>query len=150
MKFQPDLDDQPLYTNIKPFKTMKNKILFILSLLCGLLFVNAGLNKIFDYIPVPDDMPEQAVKMFMAMMEITWLMPLLAAFEIIGGTLFIVPRFRAFGALILTPIMVGILAHHFTLNMGLPVPLIMAAVLIWVIIENRKKYLPLVRNHMNS
>lgn len=125
---------------------MKKKILFVLSLLFGLLFINAGLNKIFDYIPVPDDMPEEAVKIFMAMMEITWLMPLLAAFEIIGGVLFIIPRFRAFGAIIITPIMVGILAHHFTLGMGLAVPLVMAIVLVWVLIENRDKYLPMIKN----
>jgi uncharacterized membrane protein YphA (DoxX/SURF4 family) len=124
---------------------MKNKILFVVSLLFGLMFINAGLNKFFNYLPVPEDMPEQAVKMFTAMMEISWLMPLLAAFEIIGGVLFIIPRFRALGAVIIAPIMTGILAHHFTLNMGLPIPLIMAAILVWVIVENWHKYLPMIK-----
>ncbi len=32
---------------------MKNKILFVVSLLFGLLFINAGLNKFFNYMPVP-------------------------------------------------------------------------------------------------
>lgn len=50
---------------------MKNKILFILCLLSGLMFINAGLNKFFNYIPVPEDMPEKTMKMFTAMMEIT-------------------------------------------------------------------------------
>jgi hypothetical protein len=41
--------------------------------------------------------------------------------------------------------MTGILAHHFTLNMGLPIPLIMAAILVWVIVENWHKYLPMIK-----
>ncbi|MGD2033694.1 MAG: DoxX family membrane protein [Bacteroidales bacterium] len=124
---------------------MKQKILFVVCLLFGLMFINAGLNKFFNYMPVPEDMPEQAMKMFMAMMEIIWLMPLLAVFEIIGGVLFILPKFRALGAVVLTPIMAGILAHHFTLGMGLPIPLVLTAILVWVIVENRQKYLPMVK-----
>lgn len=123
---------------------MKNKILFVICLLFGLMFINGGLNKFFNYMPMPEEMPEQAMKMFMAMMEITWLMPLIATFEIIGGVLFIIPRFRALGAVIITPIMVGILAHHFVLGFGLAIPLIMTAILVWVIVENWQKYLPMV------
>jgi uncharacterized membrane protein YphA (DoxX/SURF4 family) len=123
---------------------MKNKILFVLCLLFGLMFINAGLNKFFNYLPMPDDMPEQAMKMFKAMSEITWLMPLLAVFEILGGVLFIIPRFRALGAVVITPILAGILAQHLTLGEGLIIPIIMWAVLIWVIVDNRHKYLPLV------
>lgn len=123
---------------------MKNKILFILCLLSGLMFINAGLNKFFNYIPVPEDLPEEAMNMFMAMMEITWLMPLIAIFEIIGGVLFIIPRFRALGAIILTPLMVGIVAHHLTLGFGLPIPLVIAVILVWVIIENKNKYLSMI------
>ncbi len=126
---------------------MKRKILFVLCLLTGLMFINAGLNKFFNYIPVPQNMPEEMMKMFAAMMEITWLMPLLATFEIVGGVLLILPRFRALGVLILTPIMVGILAHHFTLATGLPIPLIMTAVLVFAVIEERQKYLPLIKSN---
>ncbi len=125
---------------------MKNKILFIASLLCGLMFINAGLNKYFNYMPIPEDMPEQAMKMFMAIMQITWLMPLIAAFEIIGGLLIIIPRFRALGAIIITPILIGIMAHHFTLGIGLLMPIVLTCVLVWIIVENREKYLPMIQN----
>jgi len=47
------------------------------------MFINAGLNKFFFYIPVPEDLQEQTMKMFMDRSEITWLMPLLAIFQII-------------------------------------------------------------------
>ena len=124
---------------------MKQKILFVICLLYGLIFVNGGLNKFFNYMPVPEDMPEKAMKMFAAMMEIDWLMPLLAIFEIIGGILIIIPRFRALGALILTPIVTGILLHHISMGAGLPMAIVFAAILVWVIIENREKYAPLIK-----
>ncbi len=123
---------------------MKNKILSVISFLFGLMFINAGLNKFFNYLPAPDDMPERALKMLMAMSEITWLLQLIATFEMIGGILFILPRFRALGAIVLTPIMAGILAHHFILGDGLIIPLLLTAILIWVIVENRHKYQPLI------
>ncbi len=124
---------------------MKAKILFVASLLFGLMFINAGLNKFFQYIPVPEDMPEAAMDMFIAMDTITWLMPILAIFEIIGGVLIIIPKYRALGAVIITPIMAGILAHHFTLGFGLPIPLVLAAVLVWIIAENWTKYTPMIK-----
>ncbi|MEC3965840.1 DoxX family protein [Flagellimonas halotolerans] len=92
---------------------MKNRIVFVLSLLLGLMFINAGLNKFFNYMPVPEDIPEKAMKMIMAMTEITWLMPLLAIVEIIGGVLFMIPRFRALGALAILPIMTGIISTSY-------------------------------------
>ena len=54
---------------------MKNKLLFVICLLFGLVFINAGLNKFFNYMPIPEDMPEKVMKMFTTIMEIGWLMP---------------------------------------------------------------------------
>jgi putative oxidoreductase len=125
---------------------MKNKVLFVLSLLFGIMFINAGLNKFFNYMPVPDDLPESMMKVMAAFMEITWLMPLVAVVEIIAGFLFIIPRFRALGAIMIFPIMVGILLTHLVnAPSGLPLALVFFAINIWVILENREKYLPIIR-----
>lgn len=125
---------------------MKKKILFVLCLLFGLMFINAGLNKFFNYMPPPKDMPEDSMNMFTAMMQIRWLMPLIAIAEIVGGILFIIPKYRALGALILFPVLVGILLTHFTIAPeGLAIPLVMTAIYIWVLIENRDRYLRLIR-----
>lgn len=124
---------------------MKQKILFVLCLLFGLMFINAGLNKFFNYMPVPEDMPEDSMQMFTAMMQIGWLMPLIAIVEIIGGILFILPKLRALGAVILAPIMTGIMLTHFTIAPeGLTMVLPLLAIYLWVIYENRNKYLPMV------
>ena len=128
---------------------MKKIILFILCLLFGLMFINAGLDKFFHYMPQPKDMPEDAMKMFGAIMQIGWLMPLIGVAEILGGLLFIFPKTRALGALVIFPVMVGIMLTGFSIQpvtlQGLAIPLVMAVILIWVIIENRQKYLALVR-----
>jgi uncharacterized membrane protein YphA (DoxX/SURF4 family) len=125
---------------------MKNKVLFVVSLLFALMFINAGLNKFFNYMPPPPDMPEDTLKMFTAFMQISWLMPLIGIAEIIGGVLFIFKRTRALGALVIFPVMVGILLTHSTIAPeGLPIALVLFAILVWVMIENREKYLPMVK-----
>jgi putative oxidoreductase len=125
---------------------MKKKILFIVSLLFGLMFINSGLNKFFNYMPMPKDMPENMMKLFSAFMTIGWLFPLIAVAEIVGGVLFITNKYRALGALILFPVMIGIiLTHLISAPSGLPMALILFAIHIWVIIENREKYMPLIK-----
>lgn len=124
---------------------MKKKILFVVSLLFGLMFINAGLNKFFNYMPVPKDIPQNAMAMFGALMQIKWLMPLIGIAEIIGGVLVIMPKYRALGAIIIFPVMIGILLTAISLSSGLLMALILLAVLVWIIIENRERYLPMIR-----
>lgn len=120
---------------------MKRKITFVICLLYGLLFINAGLNKLFNYIPPPDDLPEAMAKLGMAMAEIGWLFPLVAVAEIVGGLLFIIPKFRALGAVVLFPIVMGIVLTHLTAApSGLPMAVVVLGVLLWILFENRKKY----------
>lgn len=126
---------------------MKKIALFILSLLAGLMFINAGLNKFFNYMPVPKDLPEKVMKSGAAFAEIGWLMPLVGTFEIIGGLLIIIPKTRALGALIIVPILTGIfLANLNTMPSALPVTIVLVAIILWIIIDNRKKYLHLIND----
>lgn len=125
---------------------MKKKVILVVSILFGLMFINAGLNKFFNYIPVPADLPEKMMKAMAAMMEIGWLMPLVAVAEIVGGVLFMIPKFRALGAIIIFPVMVGILLTHLFIEpSGLPMTLVLLAINIWIIFENREKYLPMIK-----
>jgi uncharacterized membrane protein YphA (DoxX/SURF4 family) len=124
---------------------MKKKILFVVSLLFGLMFINAGLNKFFNYMPVPKDMPKDAMAMFGALMQIKWLMPLIGIAETVGGLLIIIPRSRALGAIVIFPVMVGILLTALSLSSGLAMVLVLFVILIWIIIENWNKYLPMIK-----
>jgi uncharacterized membrane protein YphA (DoxX/SURF4 family) len=125
---------------------MKKKILLVVGILFGLLFINSGLNKFFQYMPMPEDMPENLMEVFSAFMTIKWLLPLIAVAEITGGLLFMIPKFRALGAIVIFPVMVGILLTHIVLApSGLPMALVLLAIELWVIFENRKKYLPMIQ-----
>lgn len=125
---------------------MKKKILLGISILFGLMFINSGLNKFFNYMPVPEDVPENLMKLMTAFMEIGWLLPLIAVAEIVGGALFMTNKYRALGAIIVFPVMVGILLTNLiNVPSGLPLALVLLAVNLWVIIENREKYLPMVK-----
>ena len=126
---------------------MKKKILFVLCLLFGLMFINAGLNKFFNYMPAPTDLPPSMMKVMKAFMDINWLMPLVGVAEVIGGILFIIPKYRALGAIIIFPVMIGILLTNiFDAPSGLPIALVLLVVNLWVLFENREKYIPMVSN----
>ncbi len=87
---------------------MKQKITFVLSLLFGLFFINAGLDKFLHYMPMPKEgISPEMMKAMTGMMAITWLMPLVGVAEVLGGLLIIIPKTRALGALIIFPVMVG-------------------------------------------
>lgn len=125
---------------------MKNKILLGVSILFGLIFINAGLNKFFNYMPVPEDLPENLISLMEAFMQIGWLMPLIAVAEVLGGILFIPNKTRALGAIVIFPVMIGIiLTHILYVPSGLPLALVLFAINLWVIYENRAKYYPLIK-----
>lgn len=123
---------------------MKQKVILVVSILFGLMFINAGLNKFFNYMPMPDDVPQGLMDLMGAFMSIGWLLPLIAVVEIVGGVLFMTNRFRALGAIVILPVMVGIvLTHIVNAPSGLPMALVLFAINLWVILENRAKYAPL-------
>ncbi len=125
---------------------MKNKITFVLSLLFGLMFINAGLNKFLNYMPMPDNLPEKMLKAMNAFMEIGWLMPLVGVVEVLGGLLIIIPKTRALGALVILPVMVGIVLTNIVQDSsGLPIAGVFSAILIWIMYDNKEKYVPLFK-----
>jgi uncharacterized membrane protein YphA (DoxX/SURF4 family) len=124
---------------------MKNKINFILSLFFGLMFINAGLNKFFNYMPVPEDLPESMLKAMQAFLAIRWLLPLVGIIEVIGGILILFPKTRALGTIVIFPIMVGILLTHIVnAPSGLPIAVALFIINIWIMLENKDKYLLLI------
>jgi uncharacterized membrane protein YphA (DoxX/SURF4 family) len=111
----------------------------------ALMFINTGLNKFFNYIPVPEGLPEELLRDNAAFKEISWLMPLIATVEIIGGLLILILRTRALGALMVFPILVGVLLSHLTVAPeGLPMVFAFWAVLIWILGDNWGRLRPII------
>lgn len=95
--------------------------------------------------PVPEDLPEPVMNAMTGFMQLGWLMPLIGLVEIVGGVLFAIPKYRALGAIVLFPLVVGIvLFHFFQAPSGMVMALLVLAIEIWVIAENRNKYLQLI------
>lgn len=113
---------------------------FILCLLFGLIFMNAGLDKFLHYMPVPP-LEGEMLKVAEAFGTIKWLMPLVGSIEFIGGLLFIIPKTRALGAIVILPVMVGIILHCAVYAPeGLAIAGVMFLIELWMIIDNREKY----------
>ena len=123
---------------------IKGKVFFVVALLFGLLFINAGLDKFFHYMPLPENSPGNVPKVFIPFMEIGWLMPLVGLAQIIGGLLIIISKTRALGALIIFPIMVGIFLTNIGHDKSLLISIVLGIILIWIMYENRQKYFLLI------
>lgn len=124
---------------------MKNKILTVLCILFGLMMVNAGLNKFFNYMPIPE-MSDSMMRVIGGFMAIKWILPLVAIVEIIAGVLIAIPKTRALGAIIILPVMVGIVIHHLVHDIsGVGIGLILFGINIWAIIANWHKYEPIIK-----
>lgn len=108
----------------------------ILFCLFGLVLINGGLSKFFNYMPVPENLPEELIKDSMAMAEVSWLMPLVAAAELVGGLLILIPRTRPLGILIIFPVLVGGLLTHLTVApQGLPMIIVLWLIALWMIAD---------------
>lgn len=125
---------------------MKNKILTGLCILFGLMMVNSGLNKFFNYMPMPE-MSEEMMLIMGGFMTIKWILPLVALVEIIGGILIAMPKTRALGAIVNLPVIVGIFVHHLVLDMStIGIALVLLGINIWAIIDNWNKYSPMIKS----
>lgn len=123
---------------------MKNKILIALTALFGLMMINSGLNKFFNYMPMPELTPQQ-LTLFGAFETIKWIFPLVGLVEVVGGLLIAIPKTRALGALVILPVTVGIVVHHAVHDPGtIAIALVMLGINVWAILDSKDKYLPML------
>lgn len=117
----------------------------VLCALFGLGMIVFGANKLFPFLPMPE-LTEQQKTLFGAFGTIKWLMPLIGIAEIVGGLLIAIPRTRALGAIVILPVMVGIILHHLTFDMpGIAIPAVFALINFWAIADSKKKYMPMIQ-----
>ena len=128
---------------------MKNIVNIILSILFGLLFLNMGLNKFSNFLPIPEEMPEGMIGMMTlmdAMKETGWLLQLVRVVEVIAGLLFFSEQYRTLASIMIFPITVGILLTHvFNAPDGLPIAAGIMVVNLWFLIDNRKRLMPIIK-----
>ncbi len=119
---------------------MAKKIVMITAVIYGLMMLVFGLNKLFPFLPMPPPNPEE-MKLFGAFITLKWVLPLVAVTEIVGGILLIVKRTQPLGAIVLLPVMIGIILHHVVHSPGtILMPLVLFAINIAVIVVNYHRY----------
>ena len=108
---------------------MKQKVLLGAQILLGLIFfVLGGLNGFFQFIPMPAEIPSNAMAFFQAMMGTGYLYFLLKGTELIFGLLLMTNFFAPLSLVVLAPITLNIfLFSLFTDPTGLPVGIAMLA-----------------------
>jgi hypothetical protein len=100
-----------------------------------------GANKLAPFLPMPKEMSVEAMAVFAAFMTIKWLMPLVGVVEIIGGILIALPKTRALGAIVILPVVVGIVLHNLMYSPAdIAVPAVFALINAWAIIDSKKQY----------
>lgn len=114
----------------------------IVFTLFALMFINAGLDKFFHYMPMPTDLPEDAKKAFEAFGSLPWLLPLVGFIEAVGGLLVLFPKTRTFGAIVILPVMIGIVLHNCTVApaaAGIGIAIVLFVINLWILFDNKHK-----------
>jgi hypothetical protein len=94
----------------------------VLAIICrvllGLIFVIFGANGLHQFIPGPMPGPGTPVGDFFTVMHNSGWMSAVAAFQVIGGLLVLVPGTVPLGLVVLAPIIVNIFLFHILLAGG--------------------------------
>ena len=81
------------------------------SILLGLLMMIFGLNKFLGFIQV-EPPADQTAQVFLGTMFTSYLFWLVGIIEVVAGILFIIPKLRLIGWIVLLPVMINIVAFH--------------------------------------
>ena len=112
--------------------------------LLGLVYLVFGLNFWLKFLPMPPMTGDPAT--YFGVMYSSGYLTVVKVLEVIIALLLFVPKTRALGALIVFPVMVGVLlVHVFVAPGGLIIALVIWAILGWIIYDNRAKYLPIIK-----
>ena len=84
-------------------------------LILGAVFVVFGLNGFLHFLPQPA-MPAEAGAFFGALARSRYMLPLLFATQLVGGTLALTGIFVPFALVLLAPVIVNILLFHLFLD----------------------------------
>ncbi|MEO6002535.1 MAG: DoxX family membrane protein [Opitutus sp.] len=118
----------------------------IARILLGLLFFIFGLNGFLNFIPPPPTgIPEGAMAFGAAMMKTGYLLQLLKGTEVLAGVLLLCNRFVPLALAVLAPVIINIVAFHaFLAPSGLPVPLVIGLLEVYLAWCYRHLYRPML------
>ncbi len=93
-----------------------SKVKMIARILLGLMVLIFGLNKFFQFIPMPP-LPQEATDFMGAMAKTGYLLPIVAIVEIITGILLLLKKFVPLALVILFPVLLNAFLFHLFLDL---------------------------------
>jgi putative oxidoreductase len=126
---------------------MKTKLTHAARILLGLIFFVFGLNGFFHFLPQPP-MSGPPADFAGALIASGYMFPLLKGTEVIAGTLLLSGRFVPLALTVLAPVIVNILAFHlFLAPSGLPLPIVILALEIFLVRSYASAFSGVLRVH---
>lgn len=121
----------------------------VARILLGALFLLFGLNGFLQFLPMPP-VPEKAGAFLGALAATGYMFPLIKGTEVVAGLLLLSGRFVPLALTVLAPVVVNIVAYHAALAPeGLPLPIFLAAVGIYLAYAYRDSFAPVLAARAN-
>jgi putative oxidoreductase len=126
---------------------MKTKMTHAARILLGLIFFVFGLNGFFHFLPQPP-MSGPPADFAGALIASGYMFPLLKGTEVMAGALLLSGRFVPLALTVLAPVIVNILAFHlFLAPSGLPLPLVILALELFLVRSYASAFSGVLRAH---
>lgn len=105
-----------------------NKLTVAARILLGLTFFISGLNGFLNFLPMPENFPENMTTFMAGLTASGYLLPLTKALELISGILLLTGAFVPLALVMLAPIVINIFfINAFMTPTGLPVAILISA-----------------------
>ena len=124
---------------------LQSKLVLAARIVLGLGFTVFGLNGFLHFLPQPP-MSGPPAEFAGALFATGYMFPLIKGTEVVTGLLLLSGRFVPLALTVLAPVMVNILAFHaFLAPAGLAVPIVFAALGIYLAYAHKSVFAPLLR-----
>lgn len=132
-------------TQDKTPKSLARHLPTAARILMGLIFFVFGLNGFLHFIPQPKTpLPQGAMDFAAALIKTGYMFPLIKGTEVLVGALLLSNRFVSLALVLIAPNIVNIVAFHaFLAPAGLPIPLVVLVLEIYLVWKYRHSYVPL-------
>src|SRR5437867_9627771 len=117
----------------------------IVRVLLGLMFVVFGSNIFFMFLPMPPQNPSLATDFNKALMQSHYIY-VVGLLQVIGGLLLLIGRYVPLGLTLLGPVIANILLFHIFLDRsGLPLAIIVAVLVLFLLWRYRTNFAGLLK-----
>ncbi|HBU77490.1 MAG TPA: DoxX family protein [Muricauda sp.] len=124
---------------------MNSKVFMVIRILLGLFVIIFGANKLYPFLPAPEEMPEGMMTYFTGLTMSKTLI-LVGLVEVLAGISFILNKYGALMAIILMSVSVCAVLFHLTMAMESIAPALALLILnIVVLVGYKDRYKDILR-----